>query len=485
MEYKGIVIALTSKKALISTGDFECFYISRTPTLYVGKEIAFSKSVIINNKKLFTKLMSVAACIAILLVSAVFLNNMYLTKNKGTIINDPKVFAYVDVDINPSVEMEIDNVGNVIKLIPLNDDAKLIYKSINVEKFSVSTAITSILKEIKKNNNTNLNEKDYVLVSSTLNNKNDDFSKDFKAEQQCLDNLMTSVKANLQMNNKISVYLYKASTSERNTARKEGISTGRYILYKNSVNMNGKISIDDAKTLNVKEFIKSVENTNIVTDNTVTDNHTNSNGSTPKVISTDDVKPNTSTSTPNKNTPTKSKHSTKKPTQFFDTQAPSLLHSPISNTPTPLVLHTSTSIVSNSNFKKFESFNFRGYYIRHKSFEGYLSSYVTPDDDSIYRIVPGLSDPTCVSFESKNFPGCYLVHENFKIVLRKFTDSKSYKDCGTFKKVPGLADKNLVSFQSFNYPNRYIRHSNYKVEISEIDTELGRKDATYILIDVN
>ncbi|OPZ87839.1 MAG: Alpha-L-arabinofuranosidase B (ABFB) [Firmicutes bacterium ADurb.Bin419] len=133
---------------------------------------------------------------------------------------------------------------------------------------------------------------------------------------------------------------------------------------------------------------------------------------------------------------------------------------------------------------RLESYNYRGYYIRHQAFEGLLSSYVEPEVDSVFKIVPGLADPNCVSFESKNYPGYYLKHENFQIYLREYDGSDGFSEDATFRIVPGIADENLMSFQSYNYPNRYIRHRSYYLWIEEINTDLEKKDSTYIGIKV-
>ena len=42
----------------------------------------------------------------------------------------------------------------------------------------------------------------------------------------------------------------------------------------------------------------------------------------------------------------------------------------------------------------------------------------------------------------------------------------------------------MISFQSFNYTDRYIRHRLFELHIEEISTDLERKDATYIGIEV-
>lgn len=43
MKYEGIVVSVTKNKAIVTTNDFQCFYIKRNPTIYIGKQIEFTE----------------------------------------------------------------------------------------------------------------------------------------------------------------------------------------------------------------------------------------------------------------------------------------------------------------------------------------------------------------------------------------------------------------------------------------------------------
>ena len=169
------------------------------------------------------------------------------------------------------------------------------------------------------------------------------------------------------------------------------------------------------------------------------------------------------------------------PTRLTSTQQSS--NTP-SNTPAPTQTLISTPEPIDLMYRRFESSNYRGYFIRSESFRAGISSYVAPVEDSIFKIVPGLAEGDCISFESTNHPGHYLKHENFEIILKKYEDTELFKADATFRIVSGLADGSMISFQSFNYPDRYIRHRDYNLYIEEISTELDKKDATYIELKV-
>ena len=55
LKYKGIVIKLTKNKAIVTTEDFQCYYIKRSPTICVGKEVEFTGKEIIKKKHALSK----------------------------------------------------------------------------------------------------------------------------------------------------------------------------------------------------------------------------------------------------------------------------------------------------------------------------------------------------------------------------------------------------------------------------------------------
>ncbi len=466
MKYKGIVLRLTKNKAIVTTDDFQCFYIDKKPTTYVGKQIEFSQEEIINTRSVLTKLMISVACILFIITCYLGITNMS---------SETKVFAYVDVDINPSLEIGIDQSGNVLRLVPLNKDAAALVDKLTPDKLSLLETVDIIIAKVKKSSALSGTEKDYVLISSTLNNKKDD--KEYQVKKEKLDTLMSSLKNKIQENEDARVFLLESSINERKGARSEGISTGRYVLYNKYRNLKKDFSIEDAKTVSVNELIKGVlkvETTAQIPATTKIATSTPTSISIPTPALTPAVAPAPASTL----TLTSAPSITPRSALTFTPIATPIATSKSESTP------TTTNKIIYSPFMRFESYNYSGQYIRHQLFEARISPNVEPLEDSIFKIVPGLADPKCISFESKNFPGYYLKHENFKIILKQFDGSATFYEDATFRKVPGLADENLMSFQSFNHPNRYIRHRLFYLWIEEITTDIERKDSTYFGVKV-
>ncbi len=143
------------------------------------------------------------------------------------------------------------------------------------------------------------------------------------------------------------------------------------------------------------------------------------------------------------------------------------------------VTYGDMDIGSMATIKRLQSFNVANYFVRHWEFAAVLQNNVSPIEDSQFRIVPGLADPTKISFESVNFPGYYLRHWDYNLKVAQNDDSNAFKQDATFTRVPGLANSSAYSYQSYNFPMMYIRHYDYKLKISTISTTTDKQDATF------
>jgi|GEM_PF-3325875 len=138
--------------------------------------------------------------------------------------------------------------------------------------------------------------------------------------------------------------------------------------------------------------------------------------------------------------------------------------------------------LSSGTIVKLQSFNFPDRYIMHQNYLGEIAPINNELDrkNASFRLVPGLANGNMVSFESVNFPGYYLCHQGYRIKLVKGANTDQFKNDATFKSVPGLANSSMVSFESYNFPGYFIRHYEYHLFLEKGNTDIFRKDATFI-----
>lgn len=132
---------------------------------------------------------------------------------------------------------------------------------------------------------------------------------------------------------------------------------------------------------------------------------------------------------------------------------------------------------------QFQSYNFPRLFVRHRNFEGELTTKVGPPDDFSFTLVPR-GAPNRVSLRSVNFPDRYLRHRMFRVWLEAPAGQgdRLFQQDSTFVLEPGLADGNGVSLRSVNYPDRFLRHRNFQLWVeapADAADQLFAKDATF------
>ncbi|MDC3962738.1 AbfB domain-containing protein [Polyangium jinanense] len=147
----------------------------------------------------------------------------------------------------------------------------------------------------------------------------------------------------------------------------------------------------------------------------------------------------------------------------------------------------SEATIETGDFVSIESYNLRGYYLRHRNYLGELTTISSGLDraDATFRLVPGLANTACYSFESSNFPGYYLRHQDFRIKLHPYAGDSLYRNDATFCMRPSIqpgVGTPWVSFESYNLPGYYLRHANYHFFIGNQGGPF-REDATFQLVD--
>lgn len=147
---------------------------------------------------------------------------LMITLFSASFIQTNKAYAYVSVDINPSLELSINKENQVIDLTPYNEDAKILIEKLedwNKEDVSEVTEEILILSEklgyLKKDQN--------VWITSTITD-----SSESSKHSALLKDLNTFVKQynNLHGN---EIIMNETSKDIRDKAIKKGITAGAFL----------------------------------------------------------------------------------------------------------------------------------------------------------------------------------------------------------------------------------------------------------------
>lgn len=106
----------------------------------VGEEIGFS---LLRRAALHRRLLLTASAAAVLLLAAFALPRL-------SIFDEPKVAAYVAIDINPSVEIGVDKRRSVVELLALNPDGERVIEGVEYRKRPVGEVAADIIRNAEE-----------------------------------------------------------------------------------------------------------------------------------------------------------------------------------------------------------------------------------------------------------------------------------------------------------------------------------------------
>jgi hypothetical protein len=148
------------------------------------------------------------------------------------IYQDNKAYAYMSIDVNPSIELGVNKKMQVVELTGYNKEGKKVISSINSWKKKDIYEITeAIFFEMKKEGYMENNKP--VIISTVYTTKPHD-----QVEAKLKENL-EEIKSSVN-NQQLEVTVYTGTEKEREKAQVLGITTGKYHENKIQATINEK-----------------------------------------------------------------------------------------------------------------------------------------------------------------------------------------------------------------------------------------------------
>lgn len=271
MIYKGTVIEIYYDSIVVMAEDCTFKRIKKSDGLEEGMEIYFEDRDIIKNSNFTIK--NISKGVAAVLIFAV--TSLYVL---GFWNENYKSVALLAVDINPSVEMEINKNYRVIKISALNEEASKLPLE-DLKNYPLIDALEEIVEMVETAGYIKKDESNRVLVTSVELKSNDEGDKN-------LDNLIMEGKKKIEevsneRGQQVEVVTIKSDRETLNKAKEENISVGKMEIYKEIEDENknrDKNEIMELKDKKSEESIKEVEKNEKVKKN---NNENNGNKNNP------------------------------------------------------------------------------------------------------------------------------------------------------------------------------------------------------------
>lgn len=212
---KGIVMEIDDVYLTLLTPDGQFLKARKSNDhCVIGEEIFFtpidrSSRILPFNRFIAIKPLSIAAVILLLFLGTFV--PMYQSN---------KAYAYMSIDVNPSIELGINKNMQVIELTAFNKDGKRIISNINNwKKQQIVDIAQSILEEMKKQGD--LKQYKKVIISTVRTEKLEE-----KIEKRLTEN-MEEIQETVK-ENKLQLTVLTGTEKELEKAHQLGITTGKY-----------------------------------------------------------------------------------------------------------------------------------------------------------------------------------------------------------------------------------------------------------------
>lgn len=171
-----------------------------------------------------------------------------------------RVMTVVDIDVNPSIELKINQDDRIVSVRAINSDAVAILDGMDLKGTQTKVAVNAIMGSMFEHGYLQ-GETDSVLVSVS----NKDASKSEAIQSDITDNIDSLMKAYSRDVSVIGQTIYEGDPDLVNLSNAYGISEGKAALINKIISYNDIYTFDDLVSLNItelNEIICSMEDMN-------------------------------------------------------------------------------------------------------------------------------------------------------------------------------------------------------------------------------
>lgn len=257
MNNYGIVYDIRNDKAVVLTQNRSFVMIQKREDMCLGQKIAFDDKDICTLKNNHYKYVSIGAGIAAVCVLLFVFFRM--------IPANTDIYAYIAVDINPSMEFCINRDYKVLKAVAFNDDAAKLINDIDLTLRPIEDVVMEIIKGSKNYGYIGVEEKTDILISAALKNANNETNASNSSGSSDIDKLLDKIEKVIEDNNSnIDGKTVRLTLEEREAASEFDISMGKYDYFLKLKEQGKAKSIDEIATMKVSDLINSIA-TNVAT----------------------------------------------------------------------------------------------------------------------------------------------------------------------------------------------------------------------------
>ncbi len=232
---KAIIVDIEGKYAVAMTKKGTFIKIKNNGKYTVGYEADITSGLFAN-----VKLMTSAASAALFLLAVGL--GIFLYTNP---------YSYINIDINPSVQITANIFDRVIKVTALNHDAEKIIEDLSIKNMNLDQGIEQVVGNAVKNGYLKDEKTNAIMltVTSTSDRKNKKIQEKVSV---VVEKKIKSDKINSE------VLIEEVNDKSRNEAIKQGVSPGKLKLVQKLIGLDPSQKAEDLINKPVKEILNSI-----------------------------------------------------------------------------------------------------------------------------------------------------------------------------------------------------------------------------------
>lgn len=256
---RGVVMSIHKQHAFVMTADGQFLQAPIQGTPQIGEEIIFEEEY--RKPRTIKPVYWYGSAAALIMV--LFLPLLFIMQRDAH-----PVVAYVSMDINPSVELGVDENEKVRELRALNEDGELIIKGLQFEGVNVETVAASILERAKGSHYLDTPNKD-IFITSVLLGDASALKLDYESiltgkVDETLRGMLTQLASE-----KVSANITTISIPNevREEATANGISSGKMAVYLMAKEEGYKLEIEQLKQQSIDKLTEPIGGVKTIVDN--------------------------------------------------------------------------------------------------------------------------------------------------------------------------------------------------------------------------
>jgi hypothetical protein len=213
---KGIILEINDLYLTLLTPEGEFLRTRKLQQEYqVGEEIHFFPELAENKSKKFNLSFLNSFRVRTISLAAIF---MLIMTAFIPVYQSGQVYAYMSIDVNPSIELAVDDDLKVLRLKGYNPEGKKVIEELSSWKKKDAALVAELILE--KIEEKGFFQADNDVVIATVRN-----GEAKKAADQKLEKKITEIKQATQEEN-LEIKVMEATSEDREKAKKQGLSTG-------------------------------------------------------------------------------------------------------------------------------------------------------------------------------------------------------------------------------------------------------------------